>query len=48
MKKQNPLDSYHEQVCENCDRLESCDEGSGIEIACILASILKKMEKKEA
>ena len=41
-KKQNALDWYHENFCSKCDRpIENCKEGSGKEIACILAALLR-------
>jgi len=45
-KRGNALDWFHESVCSQCDRrVEDCVEGSGREIACILAKILYELQK---
>ena len=46
-RKMNALDWFHEAYCSRCDVPNSeCEKGSGPEIACILAHILKAVEEK--
>lgn len=46
MRKQNPLDWFHEAVCTNCDiQNKECPHGSTVEANCIQAYIAKKLSE---